>query len=102
MHRIKLENLLSFGPDAQELKLTPLNVLIGPTGSGKSSLIEMIDLLRAAPGDFMAPIRKRGGGSTSGTNHAAAQPGLSSFIAGVRKAGQHRTRAPAGEQPTQE
>ena len=39
MHRIKLENILSFGPDAQELELRPLNVLIGPNGSGKSNLI---------------------------------------------------------------
>ncbi len=32
MHRIKLQNLLSFGPGAQELELKPLNVLIGPNG----------------------------------------------------------------------
>ena len=62
MHRIKLENMLSFGPDAQELKLKPLNVLIGPNGSGKSNLIEVIGLLRAAPRDVMAPIREGGGG----------------------------------------
>ena len=42
MHRIRLENILSFGPDAQELELKPLNVLIGPNGSGKSNLIEVI------------------------------------------------------------
>ena len=63
MHRIKLENMLSFGPDAQELELTPLNVLIGPNGSGKSNLIEVIGLLRAAPSDIMAPIREGGGGN---------------------------------------
>ena len=62
MHSIKLENMLSFGPDAQELKLEPLNVLIGPNGSGKSNLIEVIGLLRAAPRDVMAPIREGGGG----------------------------------------
>ena len=61
MHRIKLENILSFGPEAQELELKPLNVLIGPNGSGKSNLIEVIGLLRAAPGDVMAPIREGGG-----------------------------------------
>ena len=61
MHRIKLENILSFGPDAQELELEPLNVLIGPNGSGKSNLIEAIGLLRAAPSDVMAPIREGGG-----------------------------------------
>ena len=58
MHRIRLENILSFGPDAQELELKPLNVLIGPNGSGKSNLIEVIGLLKAAPSDVMAPIRE--------------------------------------------
>ena len=62
MHSIKLENMLSFGPDAQELELKPLNVLIGPNGSGKSNLVEVIGLLRAAPRDVMAPIREGGGG----------------------------------------
>ena len=61
MHSIKLENILSFGPDAQELELKPLNVLIGPNGSGKSNLIEVIGLLRAAPSDVKAPIREGGG-----------------------------------------
>ena len=59
--RIKLENVLSFGPDAQELELKPLNVLIGPNGSGKSNLIEIIGLLQAAPRDLPAPIREGGG-----------------------------------------
>ena len=62
MHRIRLENILSFGPDAQELELKPLNVLIGPNGSGKSNFIKAISLLRAAPSDVMAPIREGGGG----------------------------------------
>ena len=62
MHSIKLENILSFGPDAQELKLEPLNVLIGPNGSGKSNLIEAIGLLKAAPSDVLVPIREGGGG----------------------------------------
>ena len=62
IHRIKLENILSFGPDAQELELKPLNVLIGPNGSGKSNLIEVIGLLGAAPSDVTAPMREGGGG----------------------------------------
>ncbi len=61
LHRIKLENILSFGPDAQELELKPLNVLIGPNASGKSNLIEVIGLLRAAPMDIDAPVREGGG-----------------------------------------
>lgn len=58
---IKIENLLSFGPDTQELALGPLNVLIGPNGSGKSNLVEAVGLLQAAPRDMNAPIRKSGG-----------------------------------------
>ena len=61
MHSIKLENILSFGPDAQELELKPLNVLIGPNGSGKSNLIEVIGLLKATTSDVLAPIREGGG-----------------------------------------
>ena len=63
MHRIKLKNILSFGPDGQELELKPLNVLIGPNGSGKSNLIEVIGLLRAAPQELTTPIIA-GGGAT--------------------------------------
>jgi len=61
MHRIKVENMLSFGPETQELELKPLNVLIGPNGAGKSNLIEVIGLLRAAPSDVGAPVREGGG-----------------------------------------
>ena len=61
IHRLKLSNLLSFGPDAGEIELRPLNVLIGPNGSGKSNLIEAISLLKAAPQDLVAPIREGGG-----------------------------------------
>ena len=61
IQRIKLTNVLSFGPDAQELELKPLNVLIGPNGAGKSNLIEIIGLLQAAPRDLATPIREGGG-----------------------------------------
>ena len=61
IHRIKLQNVLSFGPNTQELDLKPLNVLIGPNGSGKSNLIEAIGLLRAAPRDLTIPIIGGGG-----------------------------------------
>jgi len=59
--RIKLENLLSFGPNTKELELGSLNVLIGPNGSGKSNLLEAISLLQAAPKDLTDPIREGGG-----------------------------------------
>lgn len=58
---IRLENILSFGPDLAELPLEPLNVLIGPNASGKSNLIEALSLLHAAPSDLQDPIRRGGG-----------------------------------------
>ena len=61
IHRIKLTNLLSFGPDAPELELWPLNVLIGPNGAGKSNLLEAISLLQATPRDLAQIIRSGGG-----------------------------------------
>ena len=61
IHRIRLTDVLSFGPGLHELKLEPLNVLIGPNASGKSNLIEAIGLLKAAPRDLHAPIRDGGG-----------------------------------------
>ena len=58
---IRLENILSFGPDTPELPLEPLNVLIGPNASGKSNLIEALSILQATPSDIQAPIRAGGG-----------------------------------------
>ena len=61
IHRIKLKNILSFGPDGMELELKPLNVLIGPNGSGKSNLIEAMGSSRPPPRDMTAPIIAGGG-----------------------------------------
>ena len=61
IRRIRLRNLLSFGPEETDLELGPLNVLIGPNGSGKSNLIAAMGLLQAAPRDLAAPISKTGG-----------------------------------------
>ena len=58
---IRLQNFLSFGPDAEEIELKSLNVLIGPNASGKSNLIEAIGFLRASPIDLALPIRDGGG-----------------------------------------
>ena len=56
LERIQLKNLLSFGPESEEIELRPLNVLIGPNGSGKSNFIEAIGVLHAAPTDLAAPM----------------------------------------------
>ncbi len=61
LSRIKLQNLLSFGPTGIDLELHPLNVLIGPNASGKSNVIEAISLLQAMPVDLTEPIRDGGG-----------------------------------------
>ncbi len=61
IHKIKLQNFLSYGSEGEEIELQPLNVLIGPNGSGKSNLIEAIGLLQATPSNLTAPIREGGG-----------------------------------------
>lgn len=58
---IRLENLLSYGPDTKEIDLLPLNVLIGPNASGKSNLMEALSLLEAAPQNLQRPIQVGGG-----------------------------------------
>ena len=58
---IRLENILSFGPDNEPFPLEPLNVFIGPNASGKSNLIDALSLLAAAPDDLQEPIREGGG-----------------------------------------
>ena len=61
LKRIKATNLLSFGPEGIDLKMSNLNVLIGPNGSGKTNLFEVIRLLQAAPSDLSEPVRTGGG-----------------------------------------
>jgi predicted ATPase len=58
---IRLHDILSYGPDGVELALEPLNVLIGPNGSGKSNLINILSILKGAPRDLPATIRRGGG-----------------------------------------
>lgn len=58
---IRLRNFLSYGPNASTVELLPLNVIIGPNSSGKSNLLEAIDILRATPSDVTQPIREGGG-----------------------------------------
>ncbi len=58
---IKIKNILSFDSDGVDLKLKPLNVLIGPNGVGKSNFIDVISLLQAAPKDLAEIVRTGGG-----------------------------------------
>ena len=52
---------LSFGPDFSGIDLRPMNLVIGANGSGKSNLIEAVNLLRAAPREWRDVTRKGGG-----------------------------------------
>ena len=59
---IRPVNLLSFGPNTEEIELRPLNILIGPNGSGKSNLIEVLGLLSKLPEkDAWSRVRETGG-----------------------------------------
>src|SRR6266545_7719119 len=58
---LRLQNFLSYGSAGQEIKLEPLNVLIGTNASGKSNIIEALGLLQATPADLTRPIREGGG-----------------------------------------
>lgn len=56
-------NFLSFGPEAVEIRLHSLNLLIGTNGAGKSNLIEAISLMASTPGDLSHFFRIGGGSS---------------------------------------
>ena len=58
---IRFRNLLSFGPESEEIELKSLNVLIGPNASGKSNFIEALNVLKNTPNDIAKPIRQGGG-----------------------------------------
>lgn len=58
---LRMRNLLSYGDDAEDVPLGPLNVLIGPDTSGKSNFMEAVGLLRATPRDLAGTIRRGGG-----------------------------------------
>ena len=47
LRSLTLNNVLSFGAEAK-VELGPLNILIGPNGCGKSNLVDVIALLKAA------------------------------------------------------
>jgi predicted ATPase len=63
MEEIQLDGFLSFAPGSKPFELQKLNVLIGPNASGKSNLIEALELLRATPTNFAAAVRDGGGPS---------------------------------------
>jgi predicted ATPase len=61
IHRLQLVSFLSYGSEGAAIDLQPLNVLIGPNASGKSNLIEALNLIGATPTDLVAYFREGGG-----------------------------------------
>jgi predicted ATPase len=61
LRQLRLDGFLSFAPGSAPWPLEPLNVLIGPNASGKSNVIEAIELFRATPFNFADAIRDGGG-----------------------------------------
>jgi len=59
IERLRVQGLLSFGPDGIDLPLESLNVVIGPNGSGKSNLLQVLGLLRTAAGGDRALVNGR-------------------------------------------
>lgn len=94
---IRPVNLLSFGPNTEEIELRRLNILIGPNGSGKSNLIEVIRLLHYLPDkDPWTVVLKTGGVDEwiwKGGKEKAAQPSIfakiSLAVSDAREAGEN-------------
>ena len=56
-----LRRFLSFPAEMEPLALHPLNVLIGPNGSGKTNFVEAMEVLRALPTDVQQAVKTIGG-----------------------------------------
>ncbi len=63
LKKLKVNGLLSFGPEGIDLPLRNLNVFIGANGSGKSNFLEILALLKAAPRSLPQPVKEMGGGT---------------------------------------
>lgn len=61
IHSLTLKNFLSYGSEGETIDLQPLNLIIGPNASGKSNLIEAINLVHSLPKDIHKTIREGGG-----------------------------------------
>lgn len=60
IQRLALPGLLSFPTDMESIELQPLNVLIGPNGSGKTNFVEAFEILRSLPTDIQNAIKTVG------------------------------------------
>lgn len=71
---IQPRGILSFGPETEPIALRPLNVLIGPNGSGRSNFIELLEVLHAAPTNLQDAFRSGGGAAEWRWKGATAPP----------------------------
>jgi predicted ATPase len=62
IEKIKLRNILSFGDKGEEIELQPLNIIIGQNASGKSNLVDVINLIKAALNIESAEYISKNGG----------------------------------------
>lgn len=81
---LTFRNFLSFGPEAEPVRLGRLNVLVGPNGSGKSNFLDGIGLLagctrKGALGRMLAA----GGGVDAWKHQSASRFGLSPSLESV-------------------
>ena len=80
---IQPQGFLSFASDCAPVPLLPLNLLIGPNGSGKSNLIEVFEILHAAPTDLASAIRTGGGAGEWLWKGKPGDPGTASAVASL-------------------
>ncbi len=60
IRRLCLDGFLSFPPEMDPIELQPLNILIGPNGSGKTNFVEALEILRTIPIDIQNAIQTIG------------------------------------------
>ena len=77
---IRLTNFLSFGTDSKAIELSPLNVIVGRNGSGKTNFLEAVDLLRNASSTMTTAIREGGGIADWLYKGAKKSPATMTFI----------------------
>jgi len=91
---IKPVNLLSFGPNTEEIELRPLNILIGANGSGKSNLIEIIGLLSKLPDKDPWSDVIRTGGAQEWVWKGKSANGVPPFLSVAMTDGDNGVRSP--------
>lgn len=89
---LTFRNFLSFGPEAEPVRLGRLNVLVGPNGSGKSNFLDGIGLLAACPQKgALGRVLAAGGGVKAWLNYQGRDDGEIATLKAVVKLGRPRS-----------